>query len=204
MVLFLDLVSLFGLREKKRKENLHGDFERELLRLASELGIGRRFPDSADRREEEEANGVESRNSVEEEEDFQIQVTELRKENNQILTTINITTQHFLNVEAENSVLRAQMAELKQRLDSLNEILNFINSSNGVFDNDGIDHQAGVDSFMNLPFLNQPIMASADILPYWWLISVIIIFENDQSLFVIFCLCTLWRKKVPIIAFVLY
>ncbi|KAE8729035.1 putative HIT-type Zinc finger family protein [Hibiscus syriacus] len=59
--------------------------------------------------------------------DLTAQVTQLAKENNQILTTITFTTQHYLNIEAENSVLRAQMMELSQRLDSLNEILHFLN-----------------------------------------------------------------------------
>lgn len=100
--------------------------------------------------------------------DLTAEVSKLREENNQILTSINITTQHYLNVEADNSVLRAQMAELGQRLDSLNEILNFINSSNGVFENDTVD--ASADGFMNsmnhLLCVNQPIAASADMSLY--------------------------------------
>ncbi|KAL0351828.1 UNVERIFIED_CONTAM: bZIP transcription factor 44 [Sesamum calycinum] len=61
--------------------------------------------------------------------DLMAQVAQLKKENGQILSSINVTTQHYVNVEAENSVLRAQMMELTQRLQSLNEILNYINSS---------------------------------------------------------------------------
>ncbi|KAA8537586.1 hypothetical protein F0562_027194 [Nyssa sinensis] len=79
--------------------------------------------------------------------DLMAQLTQLRKENNQILTNMNITTQHFLNVEAENSVLRAQMVELSQRLDSLNDILNYMNSLNGVIEAE--DLQTSPDSFMN-------------------------------------------------------
>ncbi|KDP38552.1 hypothetical protein JCGZ_04477 [Jatropha curcas] len=98
-------------------------------------------------------------------------VSQLRKDNNQILTSINITTQHFLNVEAENSVLRAQMVELSQRLDSLNEILNYINTSNGIFENDQDlqTNTAASDAFinpLNLIYLNQPIMASPDLFQY--------------------------------------
>ncbi|KAF5180523.1 bZIP transcription factor, partial [Thalictrum thalictroides] len=37
------------------------------------------------------------------------QVAQLRKENGQILTNLHITTQQYLNIESENSVLRAQM-----------------------------------------------------------------------------------------------
>ncbi|RDX62951.1 bZIP transcription factor 44, partial [Mucuna pruriens] len=43
-------------------------------------------------------------------------VARLRNENNQILTSINFTTQKHLEVEAENSVLRAQMSELSSLL----------------------------------------------------------------------------------------
>jgi len=96
-------------------------------------------------------------------------VAQIRKDNNQIMTTINLTTQHYINVEAENSILRAQVMELRQRLDSLNEILNYINTSNGVYET---DHtlQTSADSCMmnplNLLYLNQPIMASADMFRY--------------------------------------
>ncbi|OMO75229.1 hypothetical protein COLO4_26247 [Corchorus olitorius] len=106
------------------------------------------------------------------------QVTQLRKDNNQILTSINFTTQHYLNIEADNSVLRAQVMELSQRLDSLTEILNFLNNNttnNPMFHES--DQQQGfetsssaADSFMinpfNMPYLNQPIMASPDIFQY--------------------------------------
>ncbi|XP_012067227.1 bZIP transcription factor 11 isoform X2 [Jatropha curcas] len=40
--------------------------------------------------------------------DLIAQVAQLRKESHQLLTSINITTQHFLNIEADNSILRAQ------------------------------------------------------------------------------------------------
>ncbi|EEF52622.1 Ocs element-binding factor, putative [Ricinus communis] len=109
--------------------------------------------------------------------DLMSQVSQLRKDNSQILTSINITTQHFLNVEAENSILRAQMMELSQRLDSLNEILNYINTttSNGIYEIDHPHHHhqdataVAADSFMNplnLIYLNQPIMASPDLFQY--------------------------------------
>lgn len=105
------------------------------------------------------------------------EVNRLRRDNNQILTSINITTQHLVTVEAENSVLRAQYNELSQRLDSLNEILTFINNNHSnnspCFEDSGspssISH---VDDFINsnnpinMFYLNQPIMASADIFNY--------------------------------------
>ena len=55
------------------------------------------------------------------------------------------------------------MAELSNRLQSLNEILSYINTSNGVCETDCYPMRA--DNFMNpmdTMFLNQPIMASAD------------------------------------------
>jgi DNA repair exonuclease SbcCD ATPase subunit len=102
--------------------------------------------------------------------DLVSQVAQLRKENQQILTSVNLTTQQFLSVEAENSVLRAQMGELSHRLESLNEIiqvLNANNNANGVFGSNNFVEQS--NSFFNpfnMAYLNQPIMASADVLQY--------------------------------------
>lgn len=104
--------------------------------------------------------------------DLMSQVTQLRNENNKILTAIKITTQHYMNLETENSVLRAQITELGHRLESLNEIINFINANSATFDTE-TDQGRGIpiasDSLMNpmnLIFLNQPIMASADMSQY--------------------------------------
>ncbi len=105
-------------------------------------------------------------------EDLMSQVTKLRNENNQILTGINFTTQHYMNLETENSILRAQLMELSHRLESLNEILNFINANNATFE---LEADQGLNPIpsdtlmnpMNLIYLNQPIMASADIFQYW-------------------------------------
>ncbi|XVF67752.1 hypothetical protein PTKIN_Ptkin10aG0147500 [Pterospermum kingtungense] len=95
--------------------------------------------------------------------DLMAQVTQLRKENHQIITSVSITTQHYLTVEAENSVLRAQANELSHRLESLNEIISFLNGSHG--DDHSFDPELADHSFLNpfnLAYLNQPIMASAD------------------------------------------
>ncbi|XP_023538456.1 bZIP transcription factor 44-like [Cucurbita pepo subsp. pepo] len=104
------------------------------------------------------------------------QVARLRKDNAQILSNINITSQLYMNVEAENSVLRAQMEELTQRLQSLEEISNCIDISgnNGGFGEAEeeafqIQTNAATDSFMNsmnFLYVNQPIMATADIFHY--------------------------------------
>ncbi|XP_062164566.1 bZIP transcription factor 44-like [Alnus glutinosa] len=101
--------------------------------------------------------------------DLMALVADLRKDKNQIMTSINLTTQHYINVEAENSILKAQVIELSQRLDSLNEILNYINTNSGVYETDQT-LQTSADSCMmnplNLLYLNQPIMASADMFRY--------------------------------------
>ncbi|XP_010548067.1 PREDICTED: bZIP transcription factor 11-like [Tarenaya hassleriana] len=109
--------------------------------------------------------------------DLTAQVAQLRKENHQIVTSVSITTQHYLAVEAENSVLRAQIDELRHRLDSLNDIIAFAssnnNSNNGVYGlcSNVLDHSQADDLFMNqitmnMFYLNQPLMASADALQY--------------------------------------
>jgi seryl-tRNA synthetase len=97
------------------------------------------------------------------------QVGKWRKENQEILTSVNITTQQCLSVEAENSVLKAQMNELSNRLESLNEIVGVMNSSNGVFGASTTFVEPNNGFFFNslnnnMSYMNQPIMASADIL----------------------------------------
>ncbi|KAF7810861.1 bZIP transcription factor 11-like [Senna tora] len=76
--------------------------------------------------------------------DLVAQVGQLRKENHHILTSVNLTAEQLLRVESENSVLRAQVGELSHRLQSLNEIIDFLSASssssliepiNGFFNN---------------------------------------------------------------------
>ncbi|CAA7042638.1 unnamed protein product [Microthlaspi erraticum] len=110
--------------------------------------------------------------------DLTSQVTHLRKENNQIIAGIAVTTQHYVTIEAENSILRAQLSELNHRLSSLNEIVDFVESSSsaggfgmetgqgGIMDcggggGGGGGFYDGVMNPLNLGFYNQPIMASA-------------------------------------------
>ncbi|KAK8505865.1 hypothetical protein V6N13_080645 [Hibiscus sabdariffa] len=86
-------------------------------------------------------------------------VTRLQKQNHDMVAAVNFTAQHLLDVEVENSVLRARVGELSRRLESLNEIIGFLN------DNESARlvecNEPGVDTF-NLAYLNQPIMASPD------------------------------------------
>lgn len=113
--------------------------------------------------------------------DLTAEITQLTKENSQVLTNISATTQHYVNLEAENSILRAQMMELSQRLQSLNEILDFISSSAAaavsagggscVFDADEFQHLGFADGFLNNPWnlmgLNQQrLMASVEMFDF--------------------------------------
>lgn len=104
--------------------------------------------------------------------DLMTQVGQLAKENKQILTSMNMTSQVYLNIEAENSILRAQMAELNQRLGSLNEIVNYVNStSSGLFGTGDSTQTTLHDNSLMQPwsspyYMNHPIMASSDIFMY--------------------------------------
>ncbi|KAK8626796.1 hypothetical protein V6N13_134428 [Hibiscus sabdariffa] len=94
--------------------------------------------------------------------DLQAELTQLRTDNHRILTRVSVAAQHCLNIEAENSVLRAQANELGHRLHSLNEIIGFINGGGGG------GFSEAVDGFFNpLNYLNQPIMAAADNMFRW-------------------------------------
>ncbi|KAK3195435.1 hypothetical protein Dsin_026745 [Dipteronia sinensis] len=111
--------------------------------------------------------------------DLMSQVDQLRKDNHQIISNISITTQHFITIEAENSVLRAQVDELTHRLQSLNDIISFMNTTTPSFDQDTyssfmttadhhhqpvmVDNNFLMNNPLNLSYLyQQPIMASAD------------------------------------------
>ncbi|GFQ07989.1 hypothetical protein PHJA_002942900 [Phtheirospermum japonicum] len=59
------------------------------------------------------------------------QVAELRKENQQILTGLNATMQNYVSVESDHAILRAHMAELSHRLQSLDEIVSFVSAGSG-------------------------------------------------------------------------
>lgn len=113
--------------------------------------------------------------------DLMTQLSQLRKENNQIISGISITTQHYMSVEAENSVLSAQVAELSHRLQSLNEIITFmkqqppIDTGSGCgFDEDQYGGGGGGSEFGDEFMYNslshlyacQPILASADMSMY--------------------------------------
>ncbi|KAL2553853.1 basic leucine-zipper 44 [Forsythia ovata] len=70
--------------------------------------------------------------------DMMAKVIELKNENSQILTRMNVTTQHYVNVEAENSVLRAHMMELSQKLQHYGQ------QQRNVSTNDGDDLRTNI------------------------------------------------------------
>ncbi|XP_017621734.1 uncharacterized protein LOC108465857 [Gossypium arboreum] len=53
---------------------------------------------------------------------LQQSIIQYKHENSQIMTAIQVTTQRYLDIEAENIVLRAELSELNARLQSLNDI----------------------------------------------------------------------------------
>lgn len=91
--------------------------------------------------------------------DLKAQVSQLQKENSQILIALNITTQHYAGVEAENSLLRTQLTELSSRLESLSELAYFMGGSSC----NSLQTPDGFTAAWGSMVVNQlPIVASAD------------------------------------------
>lgn len=83
-------------------------------------------------------------------------VTQLRNDNHQILASLNLTTHKCLTLESHNSVLRAQVNELSHWLESLNQIIDFLNATNGAFGPPGpLLEPDGSCLFNNVPCLTQ-------------------------------------------------
>lgn len=94
--------------------------------------------------------------------DLNAQLSQLRKENGEIAAALSVTTQHYLGVEAENSVLRTQMMELSNRLQALNEILSCVSEGGSNFYDDGMRPWS-----MMMGMANQTMMmASVDMYGY--------------------------------------
>lgn len=112
--------------------------------------------------------------------DLIAQVDHLKKQKSLTLMKVDITTKHYLEVKAENSILWAQKTELTQSLQSLNDIIDLINTTNGVYHTDCYDinnhnnhnnYYNNNNNFMNpmhMAYLNQPIVATADNMFLWW------------------------------------
>ncbi|WZZ33688.1 bZIP transcription factor 44 [Brassica napus] len=102
--------------------------------------------------------------------DLTAQIAHFLEENSHIVAGISVTTQQYVTIEGENSVLRAQFLELNQRLNSLNEIVEIAGGfwmetgqGGGVigYGGGGGGFYDGVMNPLNLGFYNQTLMASA-------------------------------------------
>ncbi|KAK4789322.1 hypothetical protein SAY86_020641 [Trapa natans] len=104
--------------------------------------------------------------------DLRAQLSHLTAENGRLTTAVQATVQIYFAVEAENSVLRAQAAELSHRLESLNEIISIVNSRSFLPEEDIFIGDRGVSMMNNGPWsesnrlVTQPPVAPADILMY--------------------------------------
>ncbi|KAL9229549.1 hypothetical protein vseg_005004 [Gypsophila vaccaria] len=77
------------------------------------------------------------------------QINHLKAQNCQILSTCTMTTQQYLNIEAENSILRAQLHELTNYLRSLNDIVSCLTTTTTatVTTSDESDNSEGFGGF---------------------------------------------------------
>nr|GFB29347.1 bZIP transcription factor 11-like [Tanacetum cinerariifolium] len=101
--------------------------------------------------------------------DLMTQLSQLRSEINSVMSSISMTTQHYISVEAENSVLRAQAAELGHRLESLNEIIAVMERPVEIGSAFGDEPEFGtefVNGSLSYLYSCQPILASADMNMY--------------------------------------
>lgn len=93
------------------------------------------------------------------------QEQQLQDENKKLREMIDGASQHYLKFATENNVLRAQMAELTDRLRSLNSVLQIASEVSGLaFDIPDIP-----DTLLEpwqMPCPVQPIAASADMFQY--------------------------------------
>ncbi|KAF3334724.1 ocs element-binding factor 1-like protein [Carex littledalei] len=105
-------------------------------------------------------------------EDLMAEVDRLKASRNAAVMALATVNQHYMAVEAENSVLRTQHAELSNRLHAMNEIINYMNGINNNNSNNpnGFDPLLGsglvfdmnpwsVSGGVNL----HPLMASGDL-----------------------------------------
>ncbi|CAK9145215.1 unnamed protein product [Ilex paraguariensis] len=93
------------------------------------------------------------------------QGSQLQDENNLITQRINDATQMYLGVASDNNVLRAQLAELTDRLRSLNSVLQIVQEVSGLV----VDIPELPDTLLEpwkLPCPIQSIAASADMFQY--------------------------------------
>lgn len=85
-----------------------------------------------------------------------LQVSRLRNQNNQMVANMNVAANLCVRLEAENSILRTQMTELTYRLESLNDIVMFLNSTAVLetFDLNGFEDEDNYCNPWGSPFAN--------------------------------------------------
>lgn len=91
--------------------------------------------------------------------DLITQVTQLKTENSQIMSRVDIATQHYMKMDSANTILRTQVMELTERLQSLNSVLFIMEEVSGL----AMDIPEIPDPLLEpwqLPCPSQPIMAS--------------------------------------------
>ncbi|KAK9052534.1 hypothetical protein SSX86_029163 [Deinandra increscens subsp. villosa] len=76
--------------------------------------------------------------------DLVLQVSQLVSDNKYMAINLKDTTQMFLNLDCENSVLRAQLAELTHLFESLTNIINGFNSLSNDYETEA-SVMCGVD-----------------------------------------------------------
>lgn len=87
------------------------------------------------------------------------QISQLKNENNDVMHKIDGATQAFVGVSSENNVLRAQLTELTDRLQSMNCILHVAQEVSGLV----MDIPELPDTLLEpwqLPCPVQPVIAS--------------------------------------------
>lgn len=87
------------------------------------------------------------------------QVAQLKGENGRIVKQTELVARQFAVVDGENAVLRAQVAELTERLRSMNSVLRVVEEFSGL----GMEIPEIPDPLMKpwqLPWPAQPIMAN--------------------------------------------
>lgn len=98
-------------------------------------------------------------------EELMSQLTQLQNQSTIWRQKIESVGGNFHTLDAENNVLRAQMAELTERLDSLNSLTRFWADANGL----AVDIPEIPDTLLEpwqLPCPIQPITASADMFQF--------------------------------------
>ncbi|RWW38435.1 hypothetical protein BHE74_00056333, partial [Ensete ventricosum] len=93
------------------------------------------------------------------------QEAQLNSQNRQIAVQINLVTEQYDKVESENAVLRAQLRELTERLQSVNSVLHFIEEFSGM----AMDIPEMPDPLLKpwkLPAMAQPVVANSNIVRF--------------------------------------